>query len=578
MESGQGKILSSLILVVFLFWLVLSMVGNFRETVTVPPDQPPAFDSSRAYRMISDYVTRFPRRTLGSIEARMSTGFFRQQLEPLGYTISYMHFDAVVAGRRQVGRNVLAYKPGKVPEMLAILAHYDTARTTVQGASDDGSGVGVLLELARVFSVDPTRRSLLLVLTDGEEWGMLGARDLSRNYPDRSKIVAGLALDSVSIGTLSEFILDTVGQTEGYTPPWLRRLARGATETQALPVFEPSGFSEHFERALLLSATDQGPLLEAGIPAIGLGSEAADKARALAIYHSAQDTVENLEVASVEKYGKAAEKLLRMLDGLPAIPRESMGIFLTGGKVFLTPGLMLFLHLVTFLPLFVAAYFHWANHRAYVSSERILRELLTLGCFLLTFLAAYYVIVLLRLLRVLPGFSLYPGTAKDPVLEQVSWKALGILAAVVLVFALVGFFLVRFSCLKMQRPDFYVSKFVLLAELTVLVCCALVYNPYWAVTFLALPSWIWMLVGVGKGTGGRVANAIWILAAGIPCFMMLGMFSSRLGLGWKVLWYEILMLSTGTFTFAGYLLGCTAICLGIRFFLIQFQGRAEPLT
>ena len=48
---------------------------------------------------------------------------------------------------------------------------------------DDGSGVGVALELARIFASMPLRHSLLIIATDGEEWGMLGAADFAVNYP-----------------------------------------------------------------------------------------------------------------------------------------------------------------------------------------------------------------------------------------------------------------------------------------------------------------------------------------------------------------------------------------------------------
>jgi len=575
MESRQAKFVFGLIVLVVFCWLVSPLVGSIHEPAWVLPQFSLSFDASRAYGMIREFVTQYPRRVLGSIEAWKSTGFLRQQLKPLGYEISYVDFDAKIAGRRQIGRNVFAFKRGQIPEILAVLAHYDTARTTNQGAMDDGSGIGVLLELARIFSAAPTHRSLLFVATDGEEWGMLGARDLAGNYPDRSKIVAALSLDGVAVGSLSAITLDTVGQMEGYTPPWLRQISYLAAGAQAVSVSKPSGFQEHLERALLISWTDQGPLLAAGIPAINLGSESSDRARQFAIYHSPQDTIDNLEISSVGKYGKVAEHIVRTLDELREIPAEAMGSFRLRDLEFLSPRTMSILHFLTFLPLVAIFCFYCINHGKYLNAERILRELLALGGTVLPFLAAYYTIVLLRLLRVIPGYGLYPATPKDPILEHPSWGVLAGLLAGALVVAVICFFVVKFLSRNMWRPDFHVSKLILLALLTVVAIAALLYNTYWAVSFLALPAWVWMLVGLGQGVGGRAANRICILAAGIPCFLVQTLYAERLGLGWKLAWYEILALSTGMFTLTAFLLAAAAVSLGLRLLVIQSQGRSD---
>ncbi len=575
MESKQAMLVYGLMAFVVLCWLVSPSVGTIQEPAWILPKFSLTFEGSRACGMTRDFVTRFPKRVLGSLEARQSTGFLTKQLEALGYQISYMHFDAVIAGRRQVGRNVLAYRQGEIQEIIAVLAHYDTAGTTVQGATDDGSGVGVLLELASMFAAVRTHRSLLFVATDGEEWGMLGALDLARNYPDRSRIAAALSLDYVAPGELGEITLGTVGQTTGFTPPWLRQIARLAALEQSPPVATPYRITEHVERSLLLSETDQGPLLAVGIPAVNLGSDSKDRSRREAIHHSNQDTVDNLSVSSVEQYGRIAEQIVRTLDGLRTIPRESMGSFRLAELVFLSAREMSFLHYVTFLPLLGVLFFHWLNCRKYLSAQRVGRELLALGGTFLPILAAYYIIVLLRLARVIPAYSLYPATLKDPVLERPPAVALGILIGIPLVAAVVCFYTVRFTSRGMVRPDFFVSKLVLVAVLTVLVFLALLYNSYWAVTFLALPAWVWMLVGIGRGAGGRAANRIWIIAAGIPWVAVQVLYAKHLTMGWGIIWYQILALSTGMFTRTAFLLAAVAFSIGMRFLVIQSQSCAD---
>jgi hypothetical protein len=218
------------------------------------------------------------------------------------------------------------------------------------------------------------------------------------------------------------------------------------------------------------------------------------------------------------------------------------------------------------------------NHRKYLSPGRFLRELLSFGGAILPFLAVYYAIALLSLpsaIRAIPGYSAYPATPKDPVLENPSWKVLGDLFAVALVVAVICFFTVKFLCRKISRPDFHVSKLVLMSCLAVVSVLGLIYNSYWAVTFLALPAWVWMLIPVSRGAGGRAANRIWIVAAGIPCVRAPALNTAGVGSGSKLLWYGVLALSTRTFTPTAFLLATAFISVGIRFLAIQSQSPCE---
>jgi hypothetical protein len=575
MDARQAKILFSISALVAVFWLAFPFLGRHEEPISPVGTATLRFDPARAMQTTRDFVMQYPRRVLGSIEARQSTGYLQQSFRQLGYQVSYSHFDAIVAGRRQVGRNVYALRQSPSPEIVTVIAHYDTARTTFQGAMDDGSGIGVLLELARVFADMPMRRSLLCVASDGEEWGMLGARDLAAQYPERSHIVAAVSLDGITAGDLVQITLGTDGQISGYTPPWLRLLARASSEAERLPVSEPAGLQEFLERAFLLSGTDQGPLLNAGIPAINLGSLAADNDAVREIYHSAADTADNLRVGSFALYGRVAERIVRTLDGMQQLPHEPMGAFRVHGNIMLAPALMMVLQYLAFLPLPVALSFHIANSGKYFSPGRIQGEV---SCFLGAFiplLLVYSVVRFVTLLRRLPLFSSYPATPKDPALSNPQYGVLGGILITVLLTATACFFLVRFLNRNLPRPDFQVSKSVLLSFMGVVVLCALVYNPYWAVSFLVLPAWVWAWVGAGRGPGGRAANRLMILSAGVLYYTVSGSFASSLFLGWKLVWYEVLALSTGMFQWQAFVLAAATFALGIRFLAIQSYSRGD---
>jgi len=228
---------------------------------------------------------------------------------------------------------------------------------------------------------------------------------------------------------------------------------------------------------------------------------------------------------------------------------------------------MVRLHWLALLPLAAMLCVHIANHRS--ASARMTGELLGfLGAFLPLALG-YATILLCGRIRMLPRYSYYPGTGKDPVLDNPSWGTIGSVVVVVAASAVILGLARRLLFWKLPEPDFFGAKTVELALLVVIVVAALEHNPYWAVVFFALPAWIWGLVGEGEEVGARAANRIAILGAGIICAFVTVYFARSLGLGWKVFWYEILALWTGTFSAPGALLGAAAAAVGLRMLAIQ---------
>jgi hypothetical protein len=572
MDSKKSTLMYLSYAFVFLCWLTAPRYGNLDEPTWTLPQGNLQFDGQRALATTREFVTRFPKRVLGSVESRQSTGYLKQVFTDLGYEISYTQFDARINGHGQVGRNVLAYKAGSRKDIIAVVAHYDTAPTTLQGATANGSGVGAMIELARVFARSETKHSFLFIATDGAEWGQLGGRDIVEYYPQRASLACVLSLNHVAPGDLASIRLDATGQTTGFAPPALRQIGRMSAELEDVPVTGPSGVAEHLERALLISWADQGPFLHAGIPAINLGSRSTDPARERAVYHSPGDTIENLRVSSMSRYGRVAERIVRSLDGLNTIPRGPMGGFQIRTTLFVTPMIMAFLHHVSFLPLLVILLFHVLDHRRNISFGKMYREILAVLCTAIPFLLLFYPIGILRVLRKLPQYTGYPGTVKDPVLENPSW---GIIVTILLVGAATGtglYFLFRLLRKKLPRPDFYVSKIVLLACFLAVVFGGLHHNPYWAMSFLILPAWFCGAVEYSDWKGGRTLNCAIILAGGIVSYLVLLQFAEHMQLGGRFLWYVLLALSTGLFTPAGYMLAMTSVAIGIRFLAIQFQA------
>lgn len=87
--------------------------------------------------------------------------------------------------------------PGKSEHTMALMAHYDSATVeadenghqhitdgTSLGAADDGYGVAAIVETLRAIKAEgrPPENSLKIVITDGEEVGLVGARNEMRHH------------------------------------------------------------------------------------------------------------------------------------------------------------------------------------------------------------------------------------------------------------------------------------------------------------------------------------------------------------------------------------------------------------
>lgn len=570
MDSKQSRIFLTVTAGIVLLWILSPLAGFRPPAVQVSEDQI-LFNPARALETTREFVSQCPKRVFGSLESRSATGFLRDILQNLGYEWDYMNVEGRINGRKEVGRNIIGYKAGPDPEILAVIAHYDTAPAAVQGTADNGSGVGILIEIARIFSERPGRKSILIVFTDGGEWGMLGARDLALRYPERSRIAAVLSLDHVDTGDIAALRLGETGLMQGFTPPWYRQLAFASAREAGLPVRFSSGLEEHLARTFYIPWSDQGPFLTAGIPAVNLTGRSVDADRAEVGYHSPQDTIENLKLSSIESFGFAAERIVRTLDALSSIPAGSPDSFRLSRGLFLDPVIIRMLHCLLFVPLPLSIYFHLRNNYGRIAVREIGREILAYLAALIPMLTMYLSIVLFRVLALLPSYDLYPATAKDPVLLDPAWGLIAGILAIGCIFGGIGAALYMFAFRKHPRRNFASSKATLLCLMLPAVLGALVYNSYWAATVLALPCWIWGLVGKSPARSKRLLQCLWIVSAAIPGCYALWHFSSSLSPGPNFLWYVTLSLGSGLFSTRGFILGVAATAAGMRFLAIQLR-------
>lgn len=235
------------IMVVLLLTLVSCGDDNANKSTKVsPPAQvaytpkSPAFQSDSAYYFIEKQVSFGPRVT--NSKAHQACGdWLVNELKKYTEQVTEQktvvtHFD----GQKLNVRNIIAAINPKATKRILLCAHWDTrpfADEDVQrkdepilGANDGGSGVGVLLEIARVLQANPIAIGVDIVLFDAEDLGKsehensycLGSQYWSANlHQPGYKADFGILLDMVG-GANARFAWEE--QSIYYAQPILKKV------------------------------------------------------------------------------------------------------------------------------------------------------------------------------------------------------------------------------------------------------------------------------------------------------------------------------------------------------------------
>ncbi len=555
-------------------------IGAVGVPVPAPPvwDGTPAFSAERAWDDVVTLATQFPRRWSGSPGRVAAADWLAGRLEAVGLQTKRTSFTAKVGGPSvTVLENVWGISPGteRPDEVVIALGNYDMAPTSVQAASDTAGHVGTLLELARVVHARPHRRTFVFLFPDAEEWGMLGARQFARTFPQRGRIVAALSIEDLDVGALAALGVDGVGQFRGYAPMWLRSLAAAAASREGFPAEDNDPVSEWLQRAVLISATDQGPFLAEGIPAIDLAGFGGDPVLKDQIYHLPGDTIEKMRPASVGAYGRIQERILWSIDQMPAVPRES-DFYLRLGPGRIAPEWWLrIIQIGVFVPLIVAIAFRLRGRGVDAAGFR--GEAIQTGALLLALVIWLASVKLMPRLGLMPAYELYPATYRHPLLTDVHWiPVLGSLA--VLAAATWGArSVVRWFLPTWAAPPRSARIAISLAWLLLISVVAMLDNPFGAVTFLGLAVWFWVCLEPARSPSGRVIAAVVIGAGFLPLILLFVRYGAYLQIGWYILWYIFMSLAYGQFSLLRILIALATVAVALRLCAVAVLSRDRPL-
>jgi hypothetical protein len=229
------------------------------------------------------------------------------------------------------GQNVIGVLRGRTPEFVVLAAHHDSA-PDAPGAYDDGGGVGVLIEAARVLAQGGSRaRTLVFVSFDGEE------SESQRPTKAAGSRAYVQALGAEARQLVAALAIEMCGQKDGapvfhaiaypdplrldgavITPAWLVRAALDGARAAGSPfdVGDPllALLYQPAVRAFKVRLYgDDLSFLQAGLPAVFVSDSSFT--RFYPHYHRPTDTADRLDAAALERMGKGvlgiADALLR---------------------------------------------------------------------------------------------------------------------------------------------------------------------------------------------------------------------------------------------------------------------------
>ena len=276
-----------------------SLAGCSRQS-----DVPFRVDNARAHL---DRLTNAGPRPTGSAANAAARAYLVDQLRLYGFDVRTQTVDA---SRPEYGRtmrvtNIVATRAGSRQDAIALVAHYDSV-PVAPGAMDDGIGTAVALEAARLLAAAPAlRHTLVVLLTDGEEFGLMGAVGAMNDAELRARLKGYINLEST--GSTGPAILFESGPGN---ETLIRAWANGAPH--------PHGASyalEIYKR--LPNDTDFTILKQAGIPGLNLAPVGNSHT-----YHTSRDTADRVASDTLLHMGETVVTTMRAMDALDGLKAD----------------------------------------------------------------------------------------------------------------------------------------------------------------------------------------------------------------------------------------------------------------
>ena len=296
--------------IVFLFAAIVVAAISFMSWHGLQPTPPIAsnsadfagFSAIRALDAARLVLGEEPR-PVGSAANIAAVARLKDYFASLGYAPQEQIATVKIPGRGEVTlRNIFIRKEGRtnLPAIL-LVSHHDSVAVS-PGGSDNGMGVAVCLDAARMLTLqEPPERPVIILVTDGEEAGLLGAKLFAQNHPWANDIGAVINIDNRGGDGPAQLF-----ETGSDDLALINAIAPRITH----PVMS-SFFVEIYRR--MPNGTDLSAFLARGNTGINIACTGA-----IERYHTPADTFHAVNLASLQHQGDMATQALGGLCAMPA--------------------------------------------------------------------------------------------------------------------------------------------------------------------------------------------------------------------------------------------------------------------
>ncbi len=291
--SASARLLALTLTLAAAAWLGTLAVDR-APAARAPDAAATQFSGERAHALLQRLVGDNVPHPLGSAANEQLRERIVGELRALGLTPLVQPGVMVCSGHGVCGTptNIVARIPGAdAADDHAVLlsAHYDSVPAG-PGASDNGAGVAAVLEIARILQLLPRqRRSIIVLIDDGEEADLLGAHAFVQHQPWAARVSAAVNLDARGSSGPS-LMFETGSDNRWLMNLYARAIARPLTNSVYYAVYK-----------LLPNDTDFSIYKAAGYQGYNFAFIGD-----VAHYHTPLDNVAHADVRSLQQQGDNA--------------------------------------------------------------------------------------------------------------------------------------------------------------------------------------------------------------------------------------------------------------------------------
>lgn len=221
---------------------------------------------------VRDYIIQELRKE--GLEVRLQRGYVHYSWKPTYSRMAYVeNIIATLKGSNSNGKKVV------------IAGHYDSVFEG-PGAADDGYAVACMIETAKMLKSEARQNDIELLITDGEEMGLLGAQYYAQNS-DLSDI--GIILNYEARGNAGPGIAFEFSDDNAWLIDEMSKVSKR-------PIASSLSY-EIYKR--MPNATDYTVLKDEGVPGINYAF-----IDGFSYYHNPADNIDNLSLKSVQHTGE----------------------------------------------------------------------------------------------------------------------------------------------------------------------------------------------------------------------------------------------------------------------------------